>query len=83
MADDPLKDAHTAIIAAIAELRAIGVPVPIALHRAAHALAYAIAQRGDCCVVRSTGSRRDDQGAASADQASCSGHHLPIRQGQD
>ncbi len=51
MADDPLKDAHTAIIAAVAELRAIGVPVPIALHRAAHALAYAIAQRGDCRVL--------------------------------
>jgi hypothetical protein len=38
MADDPLKDAHTRIVAAIAELRQMGVPVPLALLRAVEAL---------------------------------------------
>jgi hypothetical protein len=40
-ADDPLGDARKAILEAIAELRAARIPVPMALHRAAHALAYA------------------------------------------
>jgi hypothetical protein len=35
--DDAIRDAQKAI----AELRAAGLPVPLALHRAAHALAYA------------------------------------------
>jgi len=43
MADnDALRDAHTAIVQAIADLKAIGVPVPIALHKACHALAWAL-----------------------------------------
>jgi hypothetical protein len=46
MADDPLRDAHEAIVRAIADLRALGITVPISLHRAAHALSYAIAERG-------------------------------------
>jgi hypothetical protein len=46
-ADDPLRDAHTAIQQAIADLRELGVPVPMALYRAAHALAHTIAQGGD------------------------------------
>ena len=41
-ADDPIRDAHAAIVQAIVDLKAIGVPVPIALHRAAHALAWAL-----------------------------------------
>jgi hypothetical protein len=40
-ADDPLRDAHIGISKAIAELKAIGVEVPISLHRAMHALTYA------------------------------------------
>lgn len=51
MSDDPLRDAHAAIVRAIAELKAAGVPVPIALHRAAHALACALAERRDCDVI--------------------------------
>jgi hypothetical protein len=47
--DDPLREAHAAIVRAIAELRALGVAVPIALHQAAHALAYA--ERSDCRVL--------------------------------
>jgi hypothetical protein len=37
-----LRDAHEAIQRAIAELRAAGIAVPISLHRACHALSYAI-----------------------------------------
>ena len=43
--DDPIRDAHAAIARAIADLKAINVAVPISLHRAAHALHYAIAAR--------------------------------------
>jgi hypothetical protein len=43
--DDPLADAHAALLRAIAELRAIGVAVPISLHQAVHALTYARAKR--------------------------------------
>lgn len=47
MADlDALKEAHAAIVRAIAELRASKVEVPMALHLAAHSLAYAIRDRG-------------------------------------
>jgi len=45
MPDDPLRDAHIGIGKAIAELRAIGVTVPVTLHRAMHALTYARAER--------------------------------------
>jgi hypothetical protein len=44
-ADDPIRDAHAAIQQAIVDLKAIGVPVPMALYLAAHALAYARAER--------------------------------------
>ena len=37
-----VKDALAAVRQAIAELKAAKVPVPISLHRAAHALAYAM-----------------------------------------
>jgi hypothetical protein len=40
-ADDPLADVHTALLRTIAELRAIGITPPIALHQALHALTYA------------------------------------------
>jgi hypothetical protein len=40
--DDPLRDAHTQLVGAIAELRAAGIAVPISLHRAVHALHYAL-----------------------------------------
>jgi hypothetical protein len=43
--DDPLADAHAALLRAIAELRALGVAVPISLHQAVHALTYARARR--------------------------------------
>ena len=36
-----LADAHAALLRAIAELRALGITVPIALHQAVHALTYA------------------------------------------
>jgi len=36
--DDPIKDAHEHVKQAIAELKAANVNVPLALHRAAHAL---------------------------------------------
>jgi hypothetical protein len=42
-----VKDAHTAVRQAIAELKARGIEVPISLHRAAHALSYAMAERRD------------------------------------
>jgi hypothetical protein len=42
-ADDPLRDAQAAIVQAIADLRAANVAVPTSLHRAAHALSYAVA----------------------------------------
>jgi hypothetical protein len=42
---DAIKDAQEAIIRAIADLRAANLPVPISLHRAAHALSYAMAER--------------------------------------
>jgi len=53
MADDPLKDAQTAIQWAIAELKAAGIAVPMSLHKAAHVLSYAIAGRDEegCRVV--------------------------------
>ena len=37
-----VKDAQDAIRQAIAELKAKGIPVPLSLHRAAHALSYAM-----------------------------------------
>jgi hypothetical protein len=43
--DDPLADAHAALLRTIAELRALGVAVPISLHQAVHALTYARARR--------------------------------------
>jgi hypothetical protein len=43
--DDPLADAHAALLRAISELRALGVAVPISLHQAVHALTYARAKR--------------------------------------
>ena len=43
--NDPVREAHAAIIAVIGELRTMGVAVPMALHRAAHALAWTLAQR--------------------------------------
>ena len=47
--DDPLRDAHTALVRSIAELKAAGVAVPVSLYLAAHALAYAL--RDDCQVL--------------------------------
>jgi hypothetical protein len=41
--DDPIEDAREHIAQAIAELKAANVTVPLALHRAAHALSYAAA----------------------------------------
>jgi hypothetical protein len=43
MAGDEIKDAQEAVIRAIAELRAANVAVPQSLHKAAHALSYAVA----------------------------------------
>ena len=40
-----VKDAQAAVRQAIAELKARGIAVPISLHRAAHALSYAMAER--------------------------------------
>jgi hypothetical protein len=52
VADDAeIREAHAAIVRAIAELRALGVAVPIALHQAAHALAWAQRERSDCRVL--------------------------------
>jgi len=42
---DAIKDAREAVIRAIADLRAANLPVPISLHKAAHALSYAMAER--------------------------------------
>jgi hypothetical protein len=41
--DNPVQDAKANIEKAIAELRAMGVTVPTALFRAAHAISYAVA----------------------------------------
>ena len=38
--DDPIADAREHIAAAIAELKAANVTVPMSLHKAAHALSY-------------------------------------------
>jgi hypothetical protein len=38
-----LEDAFKAVKQAIADLKAMNIPVPIALHQAAHALSYAVA----------------------------------------
>jgi hypothetical protein len=40
--DNPIRDAQDAVLRAIAELRAARVNVPLDLHRAAHALSYAM-----------------------------------------
>jgi len=45
MSTDPIKDAREAVIRAIAELTAANVSIPVSLHRAAHALSYAMASR--------------------------------------
>jgi hypothetical protein len=50
-ADDPLRDAYAAIVQAIAELKALGIAVPISLHMAVHALSYARAERSQCRVL--------------------------------
>jgi hypothetical protein len=47
MSTDPIKDAQEAVVRAIAELKANGVVVPVALHRAAHALSYAMGSRSE------------------------------------
>ncbi len=49
--DAEIRDAHAAIVRAIAELRALNVAVPIALHQAAHALSYALGEGSDCRVL--------------------------------
>jgi hypothetical protein len=45
MKDDPIRDAQAAIARAIADLKAANIAVPMSLHRAAHALSYAVASR--------------------------------------
>jgi len=50
MPDDPLRDAHTALRQAIADLKAIGVPVPMSLYMAVHALSYVPSETtAPCC----------------------------------
>jgi hypothetical protein len=44
-ADDPIADAHAALLRSITELRALGIAVPISLHQAMHALTYARAAK--------------------------------------
>jgi hypothetical protein len=41
--DDPIKDAREHVKQAIADLKAANIAVPMSLHRAAHALSYAVA----------------------------------------
>jgi hypothetical protein len=48
MNPDAIKEAHLSLIQAIAELKAANVPVPLALHKAAHALSHALS---DCSIV--------------------------------
>ena len=38
-------DAHRSILESIATLKAAGIAVPISLHKAAHALAYAVDEK--------------------------------------
>lgn len=45
--DDPIAAARAAIVQCIADLRAANIPVPSSLHRAAHALSYAVASDPD------------------------------------
>jgi hypothetical protein len=49
--NEAIRDAHAAIVWAISELRDAGIPVPQALHRAAHSLSYALRERGECQVL--------------------------------
>jgi hypothetical protein len=44
-ADDPIADAHAALLRSLTELRALGIAVPISLHQAMHALTYARAAK--------------------------------------
>lgn len=46
-ADDPIAAARAAIVQCIADLKAANIPVPSSLHRAAHALSYAVASDPD------------------------------------
>jgi hypothetical protein len=43
--DDCIADARAAIKQAMADLKAAGIAVPTSLHKAAHALSYAVAER--------------------------------------
>lgn len=56
MADDALRDAHTIIAQAITDLRKLGIPVPMALYHACHALSHALEDRrgGDVLPFRGT-----------------------------
>ncbi len=45
MADDPIADARELIAQSITDLKAANIAVPMSLHRAAHALSYAVASR--------------------------------------
>jgi hypothetical protein len=46
-ADNALRDARASIVQCIADLRAANIAVPASLHRAAHALSYAVASDPD------------------------------------
>jgi len=48
--NEEIRDAHAAILRAIAELRDAGIDVPLALYLAAHSLSYALADT-DCQVL--------------------------------
>jgi hypothetical protein len=63
-ADDPIRDAHAAIVQAIADLKAIGVPVPMALHRLAMLSLGPSASRRQCFLSNARGSPASDQGPA-------------------
>jgi hypothetical protein len=53
--NDPVKDAHAQIVQAIQELQAMGIEVPMSLHRAVHALHHATRKAENLPAVRPIG----------------------------
>jgi hypothetical protein len=51
MPSEEIRDAHAALVKAIAELREAGIAVPIALHLAVHSLSYALAEHSTGSVL--------------------------------
>jgi hypothetical protein len=77
MADgDALREAHAGIVRAIAELRLMRVPVPVALHRAAHSHTHCVSTETirSLCFI---GLAHDEGSAPTSKPCRCSGRCMP------